>query len=218
MEFLIGFRGQIMKVGVIRFLGTNCDRDVFQWLVDQGHSPLWLWHRDQFSPRDVEALALPGGFSFGDYLRSGALAARSPVMKSVREVVSQGKPVIGICNGFQILCEAGLLPGALLPNHSGLFIDDWVSLKNPKSEQSVRLPIAHGEGRYFIQKEELKKLWDQGQVWWQYEESVSGSVNGSVDGIAGVTNEQGHVRGLMPHPERAYRDWMGSTDGWKLWI
>lgn len=203
-----------MKIGVVRFPGTNCDRDVFQWLSQQGHTPVWLWHEDQFRVQDIEGLAVPGGFSFGDYLRSGAVAARSPVMKSVKEVVDAGKPVIGICNGFQILCEAGLLPGALIPNESGLFIDDWAELENPVSKQTIRLPVAHGDGRYFVHEDERKRLWDQNQIWWQYKSSL----NGSIDRIAGVTNKKGNVRGLMPHPERAYREWMGSTDGWKFWI
>ena len=203
-----------MKIGVIRFPGTNCDRDVFKWLQDQGHKPQWLWHEDLFSAKDIEALAVPGGFSFGDYLRSGAMAARSKVMQSVKEVADLGKPVIGICNGFQILCEAGLLPGALIPNESGLFIDDWVELVSPENKKTIKLPIAHGDGRYFIHEEERKKLWDNNQVWWQYKNSV----NGSVDKIAGVKNPAGNVKGLMPHPERAYLDWMGGVDGWKFWI
>jgi phosphoribosylformylglycinamidine synthase len=201
-----------MKIGVVRFPGTNCDRDVYQWLADQDHQPVWLWHDDLFEKNQVEALVLPGGFSFGDYLRSGAIAARSRCMQSVSEVAASGKPILGICNGFQILCEAGLLPGALIPNESGLFIDDWVELAN--KEKSIRLPVAHGDGRYFILDEDRKKLWDQNQVWWQYKENL----NGSVDRIAGVTNSRGNVRGLMPHPERAYRDWMGGVDGWKFWI
>jgi phosphoribosylformylglycinamidine synthase subunit PurQ / glutaminase len=203
-----------LKIGVVRFPGTNCDRDVFQWLKDQGHKPEWLWHEDLFETKSIEALAIPGGFSFGDYLRSGAVAARSKVMQSVKEVADSGKPVIGICNGFQILCEAGLLPGALIPNEAGLFIDDWVELQSPQNKKAIKLPIAHGDGRYFIQEEEKKKLWDQNQVWWQYKSSP----NGSVDKIAGVTNKAGNVKGLMPHPERAYRDWMGGVDGWKFWI
>ncbi len=203
-----------MKIGVVRFPGTNCDRDVYQWLQDQGHEPQWLWHEDSFSPHSVEGLVVPGGFSFGDYLRSGAVAARSPVMKSVHELAQTGKPILGICNGFQILCETGLLPGTLIPNESGLFIDDWVELENPSSHKSIRLPVAHGDGRFFIHEEDRKKLWDQNQVWWQYKNEL----NGSVDRIAGVTNEKGNVRGLMPHPERAYRDWMGGLDGWMFWI
>lgn len=204
-----------MKVGVLRFPGTNCDRDVFKWLEDQGHKPTWLWHDDLFRPQDFEALAVPGGFSFGDYLRSGAVAARSRAIQSVRELADLGKPVLGICNGFQILCEAGLLPGALIPNESGLFIDDWATLvSGQNSNQKIRLPVAHGDGRYFVNEGDKKRLQDQNQIWWRYETAV----NGSTDRIAGVTNEKGNVKGLMPHPERAYQDWMGGVDGWKFWI
>lgn len=203
-----------MNVGVVRFPGTNCDRDVFQWIEDQGHKAHWLWHADIFNPKDFDALAVPGGFSFGDYLRSGAVAARSAAIKSVKEMADSGKPVIGICNGFQILCEAGLLPGALIPNESGLFIDDWSTLVSADGNKKIRLPVAHGDGRYFIPQEDLKKLQDKNQIWWRYENHL----NGSVDRIAGVTNEKGNVKGLMPHPERAYRDWMGGVDGWKFWI
>ncbi len=204
-----------MKVGVVQFPGTNCDRDVYKWIQDQGHSPKWLWHDDLFSPQDIEALVIPGGFSFGDYLRSGAVAARSRVIQSVKELAQSGKPVLGICNGFQILCETGLLPGALMPNESGLFIDDWATLISGSDQsKQVRLPVAHGDGRYFISNEDKKKIEDRGQIWWRYSENI----NGSVDLIAGVTNEAGNVKGLMPHPERAYRDWMGGVDGWKFWI
>ncbi len=203
-----------MKIGVVQFPGTNCDRDVAQWLSDQGHKPTLLWHEDLFSSQDVEGLVIPGGFSFGDYLRSGAVAARSRVMESVKEVADLGKPVLGICNGFQILCEAGLLPGALIPNVSGLFVDDWVELESPMDKKLIKLPVAHGDGRYFIHEDERKKLWDHNQVWWQYKNFS----NGSLDQIAGVINQAGNVKGLMPHPERAYRDWMGGMDGWKFWI
>ncbi len=203
-----------MKVGVIQFPGTNCDRDVFQWLTDQDHNPEFLWHQDLFDIHSVEACVVPGGFSFGDYLRSGALASRSPVMKSVKELASFGKPVLGICNGFQILCEAGLLPGVLLQNEKSLFIDSWARLKSPKNQKVIQLPVAHGDGRFWASNDELKKIWDQDQVLWCYEENI----NGSVDQIAGVQSKSGNVKGLMPHPERAYLDWMGGTDGWKFWL
>jgi len=204
-----------MKVGVLRFPGTNCDRDVGCWLQDQGHQVHWLWHSDLFAVSDYEAIAIPGGFSFGDYLRSGAVAARSRALESVREAAAGGKPVLGICNGFQILCEAGLLPGALLQNQSGLFIDDWVTLESGQdSGVRVRLPVAHGDGRFFISSDEKKGLEDRGQIWWRYESDL----NGSVDRIAGVMNREKNVRGLMPHPERAYESWMGGVDGWKFWI
>jgi len=202
------------KLGVIRFPGTNCDHDVYRWLSDQGHRPEWIWYTNQFSVTEFEGLVLPGGFSFGDYLRSGALAARSPVMASVREMAQKGKPILGICNGFQILCESGLLPGALLPNEKGLFIDDWCDLISGDGKKSIRLPVAHGDGRFHISQEDLSKLQDQNQIWWRYVLNP----NGSKDKIAGVTNGTGNVRGLMPHPERAYQDWMGGRDGWMFWI
>lgn len=203
-----------MKVGVVQFPGTNCDQDVVQWLRLEGHETQILWHQNQFDAKSIEACVLPGGFSFGDYLRSGALAARSSVMKSVREMAALGKPILGICNGFQILCEAELLPGVLLPNSTGLFIDDCVSLKNPSNSKSITLPIAHGDGRYFLPTEELKKLWDQNQVWWTYSQEI----NGSSDRIAGVKSKSQNVRGLMPHPERAIHPWMESQDGLGFWL
>ncbi len=208
-----------MKVGVTRFPGTNCDFDVHHMVENAGHEPIWLWHQDNFDVQSVEAVIIPGGFSYGDYLRCGALASRSPVMKSVSEFASRGGPVLGICNGFQILCEAGLLPGALLRNENVKFIDDWVDLrventnsffaKEAPRAKEFRLPIAHGEGRYFVLSDELKKIQDRGQVWLSYTKNP----NGSVHNIAGVMNEKKNVVGLMPHPERATQSWMGSTDG-----
>jgi len=209
------------KIGVLRFSGTNCDRDVFSWIQLKGFHPEYLWHLDQFAINDYEALILPGGFSFGDYLRSGALAARSPVMKSVKEFSKQGGPVLGICNGFQILCEAELLPGALVKNEGRRFIDDWVDLQcvgvssrfASQVKGSIRLPIAHGDGRYYLPEKDLQALWDSGQVWFQYRNE---NPNGSVQGIAGVLSKNKNIAGLMPHPERAIADWMGGTDGWSF--
>jgi phosphoribosylformylglycinamidine synthase len=207
------------QVGVLRFPGTNCDRDVFEALEAKGRNPEWVWHADQFDSRRYDALFLPGGFSYGDYLRSGALAARAPAMKSVREAADRGVPVLGICNGFQILCEAGLLPGALVRNRGLRFIDDWVSLRltNPNAAfdrrasagARARLPIAHADGRFVVSDDDLKRLQDQGQIWWQYEDNP----NGAAGDIAGVMNEKKNVAALMPHPERAMYDWMGGTDG-----
>jgi phosphoribosylformylglycinamidine synthase len=204
-------------VGVTRFLGTNCDQDVFDAVESVGLKARWLWYQDQFDPNDYSAVVLPGGFSYGDYLRCGALAARSPVMKSVREAADRGLPVLGICNGFQILCEARLLPGALMRNSGLRFRDGWVTLKKQNSSpyfagkvgRSLNLPIAHGEGRYFIEEDQLKKLFDDEQVWWVYENNP----NGSVENIAGVMNGKKNVAGLMPHPERAMAEFMGSVDG-----
>lgn len=211
-----------LPIGVLRFPGTNCDRDVFEAVeakVGAGRAQ-WLWHADQFDPKAYQALFLPGGFSYGDYLRAGALAARSPVMKSVREAAARGVPVLGICNGFQILCESGLLPGVLTRNRTLRFIDDWVELKlensHPhfgkelKAGAKAKLPIAHADGRFFVEEDELKRLQDRGQIWWTYS---SENPNGSVADVAGVMNESKNVAALMPHPERALFDWMGGTDG-----
>ena len=209
-------------IGVIRFPGTNCDRDVLAWIEAKGLQSKVLWHLDRFEIGNYDSLILPGGFSYGDYLRSGALAARSPVMKSVREFAEKGGPVLGICNGFQILCEANLLPGALVKNESRRFIDDWTLLEVVKpsqrfgaglsSKQEVRLPIAHGDGRFYSTAEELRKISDRSQIWLKYKNNPNGSLNE----IAGVTNEKGNVAGLMPHPERAVFDWMGGKDGWNF--
>ena len=208
------------RIGVVRFPGTNCDRDVFEAVENFGSKAHWLWHADRFDAKAFQALILPGGFSYGDYLRAGALAARSPVMDSVREAAGHGIPVLGICNGFQILCEAGLLPGVLVRNTGRRFIDDWVDLKLANSNSNfgrslkagarARLPIAHADGRFFAEADEIKRLQDQGQVWWTYE---AGSPNGAVADIAGVMNRTKNVAALMPHPERAIHDWMGGTDG-----
>lgn len=205
------------KVGIIRFLGTNCDRDAWQAVEASGSQPEWIWYQDQFNPDDYDALILPGGFSYGDYLRSGALAAKAPVMKSVNEAAQKGTPILGICNGFQILCDAGLLPGALVKNRSLRFIDKWVQLKlqNPcdhwaGSEKSeCLLPIAHADGRYYVEEDMLRRLQDHEQIWWTYEDNP----NGSVEDIAGIKNKAGNVAGLMPHPERAIFDWMGGDEG-----
>ncbi|MEQ1878641.1 MAG: phosphoribosylformylglycinamidine synthase subunit PurQ [Bdellovibrionia bacterium] len=204
-----------MNVAVVRFPGTNCDRDVWKAVEAAGHKPAWAWHEERFDITKVDAVVVPGGFSFGDYLRAGALASRSKVIESVRESAMRGVPVLGICNGFQILCEAGLLPGVLLKNEKMRFVDRWVNLKleNTKTKwktaERVKLPVAHGMGRFHADANLLKKLWDNGQVWWTYEQNP----NGAVDDIAGVTNEVGNVAALMPHPERAMAEWMGSADG-----
>lgn len=205
------------KLGVVRFLGTNCDRDVWQAGQMVGLEPEWLWYQDRFDWQDYLAIVIPGGFSYGDYLRSGALAARAAVMSSVREAALKGVPVLGICNGFQILCESGLLPGALVRNQNLRFIDEWVGLTavgaNPhwggESLGDLHLPIAHGDGRYFCDESTLKELEDKGQIWLQYAENP----NGSVANIAGVMNKNKTVAGLMPHPERAVANWMGSEEG-----
>lgn len=205
-------------VGIVRFLGTNCDRDVWQAVQDLGLEPKWLWHEDTFTPADYSSIIVPGGFSYGDYLRCGALAAKAPVMKSVHEAAEKGFPILGICNGFQILCETKLLPGALVRNESQRFIDRWVELKlengsswtNLEPGHRVRLPIAHGEGRFYIEPDELKALREAGQIWWSY---TNDNPNGSLENIAGLMNKNKNVCALMPHPERAMFDWMGGSDG-----
>ncbi len=210
------------KVGVLRFPGTNCDRDVFSWVESKGFEAQFLWHLNQFNVNDYESLLIPGGFSYGDYLRSGALAALSPVMKSVKEFADQGKPVLGICNGFQILCEAKLLPGALVKNEGRRFVDDWVELEmiqphgtfgaGLKKGERFQLPVAHGDGRFYAPADELKKIFDQELVWLKYLQNP----NGSISNIAGVMNEKRNVVGLMPHPERAIAEWMGGVAGWSF--
>jgi phosphoribosylformylglycinamidine synthase I len=205
------------KVGVFRFPGTNCDRDVFEAIKKVGKTPVWLWHADRFEPKDFESYYIPGGFSYGDYLRAGALAAKSPAMEDLKKAAQAGYPVLGICNGFQILCELSLLPGALLKNKSLRFIDRWVTLKSKnkaphfasQSSSSIKLPIAHGQGRYYCDESTLKKIQDNDQIWWSYDKNPNGSLND----IAGLMNEKKNVAALMPHPERAMESWMGGVQG-----
>lgn len=210
-----------MKVGILRFPGTNCDLDIVEMVKAKSMTPVWLWHQDQFDIQSVDRVIVPGGFSYGDYLRCGALAAKSNVMKSVGEFAKKGKPVLGICNGFQILCETGLLPGVLLRNKNLKFIDKWVELKeqnvnpffnNKALTKEIKLPVAHGEGRFYLPDSELKKIQDQGQVWFTYKEDINGSLNQ----IAGIMNAEKNVSALMPHPERALWDWMGGQDGYNF--
>ena len=208
-------------IGVIRFPGTNCDRDVLEMVQAKDYQARYLWHLDHFDCKEFVALIVPGGFSYGDYLRSGALSARSPVMNSVREFAQKGGPILGICNGFQILTEAGLLPGALVKNESLRFVDDWVELevlqrhaffgKGIESKR-INLPVAHGDGRFYANEDELKRLEDQNLIWLKYLKSP----NGSLHNIAGVMNDKKNVAALMPHPERALYPWMGGTDGWSF--
>lgn len=207
------------KVGVLRFPGTNCDRDIWQAVEMVGQQPEWLWYQDQFDAKNYDSFILPGGFSYGDYLRSGALAAHAPVMKSLKEAADKGYPVFGVCNGFQILCEAGLLPGVLMRNNHRRFLDTMVELKMVSPNKrfggdiqpgtKVRMPIAHMDGNYYATGDELKAMQDNGQIYCTY---VS-NPNGSVADIAGVMNTAKNVVGMMPHPERAMTEWMGSDDG-----
>ncbi|MBC7121682.1 MAG: phosphoribosylformylglycinamidine synthase I [Pseudothermotoga sp.] len=217
-----------MKCAVIVFPGSNCDRDAFHVLKYVfGLDCQYVFHEDSFPPDEFDLIVLPGGFSFGDYLRAGAIARFSPVMGSVREAVNRGKFVLGICNGFQILTESKLLPGALLRNKNLRFIcrDVFIKVVNNRTPftcsledgQILRMPIAHGEGRYFIPADQLKGQ----QIVFQYCDE-RGSVNedsnpnGSCLNIAGVINDRGNVLGMMPHPERCCEEILGNTDGKKI--
>jgi phosphoribosylformylglycinamidine synthase len=217
-----------MKFGVITFPGSNSDEDAFLAISDVlGQEGVKLWHKDH-DLRGVDVVILPGGFSYGDYLRAGAIARFSPIMREVVAHADRGGPVIGICNGFQIACEAGLLPGALLRNRSLQFVSELVRVRVETNEtrftneyeagQILRLPIAHGEGRYTADEATLDRLEQNGQVVFRYvnakgEVEPSTDPNGSMRGIAGIVNERGNVLGLMPHPERAAEAIVGSTDG-----
>ncbi|KAF6242797.1 phosphoribosylformylglycinamidine synthase I [Nitrosopumilus sp. b1] len=198
-----------MKVGVIVFPGSNCDRDMFHVLTDVFNlKAQYFWH-EKGLPKDLDAIVLPGGFSYGDRLRAGVIAAHSPVIKDVKKMAEKGTPVLGVCNGFQVLVESGLLPGVLLKNTSLNFMCQWTNLivennstpftNKLKLHQKIPIPIANGEGRYYVDESTLKQLKKKNQIVFRYEETV----NGSLDKIAGVCNEDGNVVGMMPHPERA---------------
>jgi phosphoribosylformylglycinamidine synthase len=209
-----------MKFGVVVFPGSNCDRDVYDALThDLKQECVMLWHKDDdlssFTTEDC--IVLPGGFSYGDYLRTGAIARFSPIMKSVIDFAQRGGKVLGICNGFQILCEAHLLPGALLRNQEQKFICKNVFVKDMEGDV-LKIPIAHGEGRYHADEQTLNELERAGQVLLYYcneEGNVTEQANhnGSVRNIAGIRNSAGNVIGMMPHPERACSPVLGNTDG-----
>ena len=217
-----------MKFGVIVFPGSNCDRDIVT--VTQGilKQPTRLvWHQET-DISDVDIIVIPGGFSYGDYLRCGAIARFSPVMQSVAEHAQQGKLILGICNGFQVLTEVGLLPGALIRNRDLHFICDQIPVKVEKNNavwtknyqpgEVLSLPIAHGEGRYYADADTLKSLEDNGQVLFRYCTETGAAVNqgnpnGSLNNIAGISNPDGNVLGMMPHPERASDSALKATDG-----
>ena len=217
-----------MKAAVLVFPGSNCDRDVAVALeASMGKAPVMVWHRDTTLP-DVDLVVVPGGFSYGDYLRCGAMAARSPIMREVVARVPAGLRVLGICNGFQILTEAGLLPGALMRNRNLRFICKDVHLrvenaataftKGWKKGDVVRMPIAHAEGNFFADADTLKGLFDKDQVAFRYclpdgRVEDAANPNGAAFSIAGITNEAGTVLGLMPHPERLAEAALGGTDG-----
>ena len=217
-----------MNFAVLQFPGSNCDQDVVHVLRNVlGHSARLLWHKEP-SLGETDAVIVPGGFSYGDYLRTGAIARFSPVMEAVQRFAADGGLVLGVCNGFQILCEAGLLPGALIRNRSLQFRCEHIFLKTATTDSPftnrippdklLRLPIAHGEGCYFADTETLAGLKANNQVLWRYVNSAGEATeianpNGSLDGIAGICNEQRNVAGLMPHPERASEPVLGCADG-----
>ena len=216
-----------MKVAVVTFPGSNCDYDLYNAAQQVGGDAAFVWHRERLSD-GFDAVLLPGGFSYGDYLRAGAIARMSPIMEDVVAFANRGGPVLGICNGFQILCEAGLLPGALMRNAALKFASHDVHLRVERTDtlftsdyapgQVLRIPIAHGEGNYEADEPTLKRLEDEGRVVFRYvdahgEATDEGNPNGSWHNIAGIVNEAGNVLGLMPHPERAMEDLLGSTDG-----
>ena len=212
-----------MNSAVIVFPGSNCDRDLAVALEQvTGRKPAMVWHRDSELPDNIDFIGVPGGFSYGDYLRSGAMAARSPIMRAVKSAADCGVPVIGICNGFQVLTEAGLLPGALMRNAGLSFVCRPVSLKVENSQslftaayrsgEEIRVPVAHHDGNFQADETTLDRIEGEGRVAFRYAESV----NGSARGIAGILNDAGNVLGMMPHPERAIEPAHGSSDGRRL--
>ncbi|MEL4895096.1 phosphoribosylformylglycinamidine synthase subunit PurQ [Crocosphaera sp. Alani8] len=217
-----------MKFGVVVFPGSNCDRDlasVTDGLLDQ--PTRMIWHQDT-DISDIDVMVIPGGFSYGDYLRCGAIARFSPVMRSIIEHANQGKFVLGICNGFQVLTEVGLLPGALIRNRDLHFICDRIPVRVENNQlswtkkytvqQVITLPVAHGEGRYYGDEDTIKELEDNQQIVFRYcnllgEVSEDSNPNGSLSNIAGISNQQGNVLGMMPHPERASDSLTRATEG-----
>jgi len=207
-----------VKVGVIVFPGSNCDRDMFHVLTDVFHlDTQYFWHQTGL-PTNIDAVILPGGFSYGDRLRAGVIAANSPIINDVKKLADKGIPILGVCNGFQILVESNLLPGVLLKNDSLNFMCEWTNLivKNNKTpftnklelDQRIPIPIANGEGRYYVDKKLMSELNMNNQIVFAYENYV----NGSVEQIAGVCNKDGNVVGMMPHPERAAESVINPTN------
>jgi len=220
-----------MKFAVVQFPGSNCDQDCLAAVrAMDGIETDYVWHKET-SLRGWDAIVLPGGFSYGDYLRCGAIARFSPIMRAVVDEARAGKLVIGICNGFQILCEAGLLPGALVRNRSLHFVCDMVTTRVEVADSPftrglpvgalLRLPVAHGEGCYYADEKTLRELNERRQVILRYCDAAGGIVpeanpNGSVENIAGICNREGNVFGLMPHPDRACQERLGSSDGRRI--
>ena len=212
-----------MKSAVIVFPGSNCDRDLAVAIEEvTGRAPAMVWHRDTDLPDGTDFIALPGGFSYGDYLRSGAMAARSPIMRAVSDAAARGVPLLGVCNGFQVLTEAGLLPGALMRNAGLNFVCRSVPLKVENSQslftsqydagEEILIPVAHHDGNFQADAATLDRLEGEGRVAFRYRDEV----NGSARGIAGILNDAGNVLGMMPHPERALERAHGNTDGRRL--
>ena len=216
-----------MTIAVIQFGGSNCDRDSVQALASMGLDAELVWHEDGL-PADTTGVMLPGGFSYGDYLRAGAMAARSPIMAEIREAAADGTPVLGVCNGAQIGCESSLTPGAFTTNESARFQCEHVYLRVENADppwtsqydegEVIELPIAHGEGRYEITDDRLDELEAEGRILFKYcdaegDVSPEANPNGSKHAVAGVTGESDHVAVMMPHPERASLDDLGRTDG-----
>jgi phosphoribosylformylglycinamidine synthase len=217
-----------MKVAVLRFPGTNCEFDTQYAFEKLGHTTELVWHEKETLPADIDMVVVPGGFSYGDYLRSGAIARFSPVMKAVSDYADKGGKVLGICNGFQILTEAGLLPGALKRNNNLHFISKYQTLRVENNDNTflnqcekgevLNIPIAHADGNYYIDDEGLADLEANSQVLLRYCDAEGNRVvvNGSVTSIAGICNKEKNVFGLMPHPERALEMILGSEDGVKM--
>jgi len=212
-----------MRAAVIQFPGSNCDRDMAVAIGEiMGAETSLVWHRESELPQGLDLIAIPGGFSYGDYLRSGAMAARSPVMQAVVDAAGRGVPVLGVCNGFQILTEAGLLPGALMRNAGIRFVCRAVKLKVENSQsiftsqydsgEEICIPVAHHDGNYFADDATLDRLEGEGRVAFRYAEEV----NGSARNIAGIINDAGNVLGMMPHPERMIGAVHGGSDGRRL--
>ena len=212
-----------MKTAVVTFPGSNCDRDMWVALRDvTGRDPAKVWHGDADLPDGLDFIALPGGFSYGDYLRSGAMAANSPIMRSVIAAAERGVPVLGVCNGFQVLTEARLLPGALMRNAGQNFICRTVGLRVENTQsmftggyasgEEIQVPVAHHDGNYFADDDTLDRLEGDGRVAFRY----TSPVNGSRRDIAGILNAAGNVLGMMPHPERAIENAHGGSDGRRL--
>jgi len=212
-----------MKSAVLVFPGSNCDRDLAVAIREvTGRDPAMVWHRDTALPEGTDFIAIPGGFSYGDYLRAGAMSARSPIMQAVVEAAGRGVPVLGVCNGFQVLTEAGLLPGALMRNAGLHFVCRSVGLKVENSQsiftsayragEEISIPVAHHDGNFQADAETLDRLEGEGRIAFRY----TGEVNGSARSIAGIINAQGNVLGMMPHPERALEPAHGNADGRRL--